>query len=49
MDGEKINCKYIVERVDTFIDKDKQGRDLLFIVTDLYNQGDLEMFLMKNS
>lgn len=49
VDGEKISCKYLVQRADTFIDKDNNGSDLFFVVTDLYEDGDLNTFLLKNS
>lgn len=48
MDGEKIACRYVAERVDSFIDKDEQGRDLFFVVNSLYQQGNLETFLKNN-
>ena len=48
MDGEKIKGKYIVERIESFIDKDDNGSDLFFVVTNLYPHGDLNQFLRKN-
>ena len=48
MDGEKIKGKYIVERIESFIDKDDEGSDLFFVVTNLYPHGDLNRFLQKN-
>ena len=49
MDGEKIAGRYLVERIDTFIDKDEQGMDLLYVVVDLFTSGDLESFIKVNS
>lgn len=45
MDGEKLMGRYLVERIDTFIEKDEQEMDLLYVVVDLYMQGDLETFI----
>ena len=49
VDGEKITCRYLVQRSDTFMDKDSEGNQLLFVVTDLYEDGMLDTFLHKNN
>lgn len=47
-EGEKLGCKYLVQRADTFIDQDPEGRNLMFVATDLYEDGVLETYLNMN-
>ena len=47
-EGERIKCRYLVERADTFIDQDPEGRNLMFVATDLHEDGVLETYLNNN-
>ena len=47
-EGERLKCRYLVERADTFIDQDPEGKNLMFVATDLHEDGVLETYLNNN-